>query len=37
MLREASPVPPLPERYRAPRLAVALPVDFSIGLLDKLF
>ena len=37
MLRDASPVPPLPERYRAERLAVDLPVEFSIGLFDRLF
>jgi periplasmic protein TonB len=37
MLHDASPVPPLPERYRAARLAIVLPVDFSIGLLDRVF
>lgn len=37
MLHDASPVPPLPERYRASRLAVVLPVEFSIGLLDRMF
>ncbi len=37
MLHDASPVPPLPETYRAQRLAVGLPVNFSIGLMDRLF
>jgi periplasmic protein TonB len=37
MLRDASPVPPLPQRYHAAQLGVALPVDFSIGLLDRVF
>jgi periplasmic protein TonB len=37
MLHDASPVPPLPETYRAQRLDVGLPVNFSIGLVDRLF
>jgi periplasmic protein TonB len=37
MLHDASPVPPLPEAYRAQRLDVGLPVNFSIGLVDRLF
>ncbi len=37
MLHDASPVPPLPQTYRAQRLAVGLPVNFSIGLMDRLF
>ncbi len=37
MLQDASPVPPLPSTYRAPRVEVSLPVDFSIGFFDKLF
>jgi protein TonB len=37
MLRNASPVPPLPEKYRAAQVAVDLPVEFSIGLLDRIF
>ena len=37
MLRDASPVPPLPARYRGERVGVDLPVDFSIGLLQRLF
>jgi protein TonB len=37
MLHDASPVPPLPDRYRAVRLGVDLPVDFSLGLLHRLF
>jgi protein TonB len=37
MLRDASPVPPLPESYRADRLGIDLPVDYKIGLLQGLF
>lgn len=37
MLQDASPVPPLPPTYRAPRVEISLPVDFSIGFFDKLF
>lgn len=37
MLRNASPVPPLPEKFRAPNVAVDLPVEFSIGLFDRIF
>jgi protein TonB len=37
MLRDASPVPPLPATYRAERVGIDLPVDFSIGLLKRLF
>jgi periplasmic protein TonB len=37
MLRDASPVPPLPEKYRAPQVAVDLPVEFSIGFLERVF
>jgi periplasmic protein TonB len=37
MLHDASPVPPLPAAYRAQRLDVGLPVNFSIGLMDRLF
>jgi protein TonB len=37
MLHDASPVPPLPETYRAPQVAVDLPVEFTIGFLDRIF
>lgn len=37
MLQDASPVPPLPPTYRAARVDISLPVDFSIGFLEKLF
>jgi protein TonB len=37
MLRRASPVPPVPSHYTGERLTVAIPVRFSIALLDKLF
>jgi periplasmic protein TonB len=37
MLRSASPVPPLPEKFRAPDVAVDLPVEFSIGFFDRIF
>ncbi|MGO8917381.1 MAG: energy transducer TonB, partial [Stellaceae bacterium] len=37
MLRDASPVPPLPQSYRAPRVAVDLPVQFSLGFFARTF
>ena len=37
MLRDASPVPPLPQSYRAPRLGVDLPVGFSLGFFSRVF
>jgi protein TonB len=37
MLRDASPVPPLPQAFHGERVGIDLPVDFSIGLLDRLF
>jgi len=37
MLRRASPVPPLPDRYAGERIKIAIPVDFSIGFFSKLF
>ena len=37
MLRDASPVPPLPASYRAARVGIDLPVDFKIGVLQRLF
>jgi protein TonB len=37
MLREASPVPALPEKYRASQVAVDLPIAFSIGFFDRVF
>ncbi len=37
MLHDASPVPPLPQTFHGGRVGIDLPVDFSIGLLDRLF
>jgi periplasmic protein TonB len=37
MLQRASPVPPVPAHYTGERLSIAIPVRFSIALLDKLF
>jgi periplasmic protein TonB len=37
MLRDASPVPPLPEKFRASQVAVDLPVEFTIGFLERIF
>jgi protein TonB len=37
MLHDASPVPPVPARYKGDELTLAMPVDYSIGLLDRLF
>jgi protein TonB len=37
MLHRASPVPPVPAHYTGERLSIAIPVRFSLALLDKLF
>jgi protein TonB len=37
MLRDASPVPPLPPVYRADRATIALPIEYSIGIFERLF
>jgi protein TonB len=37
MLHRASPVPPVPGHYTGERLSIAIPVRFSLALLDKLF
>jgi periplasmic protein TonB len=37
MLRDASPVPPLPPSFRGERVSIDLPVDFKIGLFERLF
>jgi periplasmic protein TonB len=37
MLDRASPVPPLPDRYKGERIKIAIPVDFSIGFFGRLF
>jgi periplasmic protein TonB len=37
MLRNASPVPPLPPTFRGNSAAIDLPVDFSIGFFDRVF
>jgi periplasmic protein TonB len=37
MLRRASPVPPLPERYTGERIKIAMPIDYKIGLFGRLF
>jgi protein TonB len=37
MLRDASPVPPLPATYPGAQVGVQLPVAFSLGLLDRVF
>lgn len=37
MLREASPVPPLPERFTRERIQISLPIDFSLGFFTRLF
>jgi periplasmic protein TonB len=37
MLAAASPVPPLPAAYGADRAEIALPVDYSIGFLRRVF
>jgi protein TonB len=37
MLHRASPVPPVPQRYKGKQLKLVMPIDYSIGLFDKLF
>lgn len=37
MLRNASPVPPLPERYAGERIQITLPIGFSLGFFTKVF
>ena len=37
MLHRASPVPPVPERYKGAQLKLAMPLDYKIGFFDKLF
>lgn len=37
MMHEASPVPPVPPSYRGSKLSLAMPVNYSIGFLDRLF
>jgi protein TonB len=37
MLHDASPVPPVPERYKGRELRLTIPVDYSIGLFERLF
>jgi protein TonB len=37
MMRRASPVPPVPPSYTGERLAIAMPVRFTIGFFEKLF
>jgi protein TonB len=36
MMRDASPVPPVPERYWDKKGPIILPVDFKIGFFDKM-
>ena len=37
MMRRASPVPPVPDRYKGSELKLAMPVDYSIGFFERLF
>jgi protein TonB len=37
MLHDASPVPPVPERYKGRELRLTIPVDYSIGFFERLF
>jgi protein TonB len=36
-VHDASPVPPVPERYHGAQLTVSMPYAFSLGVLDKIF
>lgn len=37
MLRNASPVPPVPAHYGGDRLSISMPVSFRLGFFEKLF
>jgi protein TonB len=37
MMHRASPVPPIPDRYKGNELKLAMPVDYSIGFFERLF
>ncbi len=37
MLRNASPVPPLPERFTGERIQITLPIGFSLGFFTRIF
>jgi protein TonB len=37
MLHDASPVPPVPERYRGERLRLTMPVNYEIGFFERMF
>jgi periplasmic protein TonB len=37
MLRNASPVPPLPERFTGERIRITLPIGFSLGFFTRVF
>ena len=37
MMHRASPVPPVPDRYKGSELKLAMPVDYSIGFFERLF
>jgi hypothetical protein len=37
MLHRASPLPPVPQRYKGAQLKLDMPIDYSIGLFEKLF
>ena len=37
MIRNASPVPKVPDRFAGDRVSIAIPTGFKIGLFDKLF
>ena len=36
-VHDASPVPPVPDRYRGAELTITMPYDFRIGLFDRVF
>jgi periplasmic protein TonB len=37
MLRRASPVPPVPARFKGAELKLAMPIDYQIGFFERLF
>jgi protein TonB len=37
MMHRASPVPPIPDRYKGNELKLAMPIDYSIGFFERLF
>ena len=37
MMHRASPVPPVPDRYKGEKLTLSMPIDYRIGMFQRLF